>query len=277
MSLKIRRNEPMKIHAQLLLVVGTILTCQPFPAAAADPVPLIRVHAHNDYEHKHPLFDALEQGICSVEADIHLIDGKLLVAHDIRDVNPARTLQSLYLEPMRQRVKQNGGRLYRNGPECKLLIDFKTEGKPTYAVLREVLKEYADILTVFRDGKKETNAITAVLTGDYSREALAADSVRYATGDGKLPDLETNPPANLVPWISENWKAIFKWRDDGPMPDDERQKLKQIVAKAHQQGRRVRFWNSPDRPSFWKELLADDVDLINTDDLPGVQKFLNGR
>jgi hypothetical protein len=267
----------MKIRAQLLLVIGTILTGHLFLASAADPVPLLRVHAHNDYEHRHPLFDALEQGICSVEADIHLVDGKLLVAHDIRDVNPARTLQSLYLEPMRQRIKQNGGRLYRNGPECTLLIDFKTEGKSTYSVLREVLKEYADIFTVFRDGKKETNAITAVLTGDYSREALAADSVRYAAGDGKLPDLDANPPANLVPWISENWKAIFKWRDDGPMPDDERQKLKQIVAKAHQQGRRVRFWNAPDRPSFWKELLADDVDLINTDDLPGVQEFLNGR
>ena len=26
------------------------------------PKPLLRAHAHNDYEHKHPLFDALEQG-----------------------------------------------------------------------------------------------------------------------------------------------------------------------------------------------------------------------
>ena len=35
----------------------------------------------------HPLFDALEQGFCSVEADIHLVDGKLLVAHDLKDVD----------------------------------------------------------------------------------------------------------------------------------------------------------------------------------------------
>lgn len=211
----------------------------------------------------------MEHGYCSVEADINLVDGKLLVAHGMWAVKTNRTLESLYLEPMRQRIKQNGGRLYPNGPECVLLIDFKTAGAPTYAVLREVLKKYADILTVFRVGKKETNAITAILTGGYPRDLLAADKVRYAAGDGKLADLTNNPPATLVPWISENWSPLFKWRASGPMPEDERTKLKEIVAKAHEQGRQVRFWGSPDTPAFWKELLEDDVDLINTDNLGG--------
>ena len=51
-------------------------------------------------------------------------------------------------------------------------------------------------------------------------------------------------------------------------------KLKDIVAQAHQQGRRVRFWGAPDRPVFWSEMLANGVDLINTDDLDGARKFL---
>ena len=45
---------------------------------------LTNAHAHNDYEHTHPLADALEQGFCSIEADIHLVNGKLLVAHDLK-------------------------------------------------------------------------------------------------------------------------------------------------------------------------------------------------
>jgi hypothetical protein len=237
------------------------------------PAPLIRAHAHNDYEHTHPLFDAMAQGYCSVEADINLVNGKLLVAHSLLAVSPDRTLESLYLEPMRRRIKQNGGHLYPNGPECVLLIDFKTAAAPTYAALREVLKQYADILTVFRDGKKETNAITAILTGNYPRDLLAADKVRYAAGDGKLSDLTNNPPATLVPWISEPWGQFFKWRARGPIPAGERLKLKEIVAKAHAQGRQVRWWGSPDKAVFWKELLDDDVDLINTDDLPGYAKF----
>src|SRR5215831_8197157 len=81
---------------------------------AAEPTPLIHTHAHNDYEHKRPLFDALEHGFCSVEADIYLVDGKLLVAHNPWQVKPNLTLQSLYLDPLRERVKKNGGRVYPN-------------------------------------------------------------------------------------------------------------------------------------------------------------------
>src|SRR5215471_5490757 len=92
-----------------LVLVGT--------TAIAGPVPLTRVHAHNDYEHKRPLFDALDHGFCSVEADIYLVDGKLLVAHERQDVKPDRTLERLYLDPIRERVRANGGSVYRAGPE----------------------------------------------------------------------------------------------------------------------------------------------------------------
>src|SRR5215510_7218989 len=109
------------------------------------PVPLAHAHAHNDYQHQRPLFDALDQGFCSFEADVHLVNGQFLVAHDKSQVSPDKTLQSLYLEPLRERVKKNGGRVYSGGPECTLLIDIKTDWKKTYPALREVLKQYSDI------------------------------------------------------------------------------------------------------------------------------------
>ncbi len=63
------------------------------------------------------------------------------------------------------------------------------------------------------------------------------------------------------------------------MPAQERQKLGEIVQKAHAKGRLVRFWGTPDarapaREAVWRELLAAGVDLINTDDLQGLQEFL---
>jgi hypothetical protein len=245
--------------------------------AHAQPAPLIHGHAHNDYQHQRPLLDALDRGFCSVEADIYLVDGQFLVAHDRWQCKPERTLQALYLDPLRELVRKNGGHVYPNGPEFTLLIEFKGDWKTSYPVLREMLKQYASMLTVFRDDKKETNAITVVITGNRSREMFAGESVRYAALDGDLPDLETRDSANLIPWISSNWSQSFKWRSNGPIPEPEKAKLKEIVAKAHEQGRKVRFWGAPDKPAFWTELLNDGVDLINTDDLAGLQLFFAAR
>jgi len=50
--------------------------------------PLLRAHSHNDYAHTRPLLDALDQGFCSVEADIYLENGQLLVGHDKKDLTP---------------------------------------------------------------------------------------------------------------------------------------------------------------------------------------------
>jgi glycerophosphoryl diester phosphodiesterase len=58
------------------------------------------------------------------------------------------------------------------------------------------------------------------------------------------------------------------------MPDDDRKELRRIVKEAHRQGRLVRFWGAPDNIATWRQLRAASVDLINTDDLKGAQKFL---
>jgi hypothetical protein len=243
----------------------------------AGPVPLTRLHAHNDYEHKRPLLDALDHGFCSIEADIYLIDGKLFVAHERREVRPERTLQALYLDPLRQRVKQNAGRIYPNGPEVTLLIDLKSDWTQIYPVLRNVLKDYADILVTFHDGVKQTNAVLAIITGNRSKSMFDGESIRYAAFDGELKDLDPANSPDLIPWISSDWSQSFSWRGTGEMPEPEKQKLDDIVARAHRQGRRVRFWGAPDKPAFWGELLKHNVDLINTDDLEGAEKFLLER
>jgi len=244
---------------------------------SAAPEPLIHAHAHNDYEHSRPLLDALDHGFCGVEADIYLVDGQLLVAHGRNQVKSERTLQSLYLDPLRERVQRNGGRVFTNGPEFTLLIDLKSNWKTIYPVLRATLTNYADVLTTFRDGVKQTNAILVVITGDRAKEMFAGETTRYAGYDGMLTDLDLTVPATVIPWISADWKMSFAWRGDGTMPETEARKLQGIVAKAHAQNRRVRFWGAPDQENFWRAMRAANVDLINTDDLAGVEKFLRNE
>ena len=244
-------------------------------ARAADPLP--QAHAHNDYEHKRPLLDALGHGFCSVEADIYFTNGALLVAHDADKVDPKRTLETLYLDPLRQRVKQNGGSVYPNGPPFMLLIDFKTEAKSTYAALRPVLERYREMLTKFTSSETRTGAVTIVLSGNRPINTVAAERERLVGIDGRLPDLDESPSPHLVPLVSDNWTKYFQWRGQGALSESERSKLKAHVERAHAEGRKIRFWAVPDTEAGWRAMREAGVDLINTDDLAGLQKFLGTR
>jgi len=242
-------------------------------------VPLNRAHSHNDYTQERPLDDALDHGFCSVEVDIHLIKGKLLVAHEADQIQMERTLQSLYLEPLCKRVSENNGWVYPDGPQFTLLIDIKSDAEVTYKALRQVLKEYDGILTTFNSESQIDRAVIAILSGNRSRQIMEQDTLRYSAYDGRLEDLDSKAPPTFIPLISDRWTKYFTWKGEGPMPDEERQKLRVIVKTAHLQGRRMRFWETPDRPSparkaVWRELLLADVDLINTEDLHGLQQFL---
>lgn len=247
--------------------------------AGPAPKPLLRAHAHNDYEHPHPLIDALDQGFCSVEADVHLIAGRLLVGHDPRDLSPQKTLQSLYLDPLKKRVMENGGRVYKGGPTVTLMIDVKSDAATTYAAIKEALKPYDTLLTVFRGDKVEPGAITIIISGNRDRATMAREDVRYAALDGGMNDLtaDPSPSAALVPWVSGPWDKQFKWKGEGAMSDAELTKLKSLVEKAHAQKRIIRFWAIPDNETAWKVLSDAGVDLINTDDLAGVAKFFADR
>lgn len=59
------------------------------------------------------------------------------------------------------------------------------------------------------------------------------------------------------------------------MPKAERARLNKIVKQAHAAGRRVRFWATPESEEMWQELVAADVDHINTDQLEKLNAFLS--
>lgn len=261
------------MFARTILVVVGVLIAKPL---AAEDKPLPRAHSHNDYEHKRPLLDALDCGFCSVEADIWLVKGALLVAHTPLAWDTKRTLEALYLDPLRARAKANKGAIQPGAP-FYLMIDVKTDATETCAALAKVLEKYADILSVTREGKTEVKAVTVVISGNRDQKALAAQKVRFAALDGRPPDLDGDAPAHLIPWVSQSWKALFKWDGTGAMPDAERTKLRDLVAKAHKQGRKVRLWATPENEAVWKELLAAEVDFVNTDKLKELEKFLRDQ
>jgi glycerophosphoryl diester phosphodiesterase len=242
--------------------------------------PLARAHAHNDYLHRRPLADALARGFSSVEADVWLVDGELRVAHDLVDTRPGRTLESLYLRPLQERVDRNRGRVYRSsGLEFQLLVDIKSDGPATYAAIHRALAEHPGLVTSVRGTSVRRRAVSVVISGNRPLEVMRSQAVRYAGYDGRLSDLESGLSSTLMPLVSDNWTKHFSWDGTGTFPAAERAKLRRIVQTAHAAGYRVRFWATPDLPgaaryAVWAELEAAGVDHINTDDLHGLELFL---
>ena len=239
-------------------------------------VALERAHAHNDYQHARPLLDALERGFHSVEADVHLVNGQLLVAHHKDSVDASRTLESLYLAPLRAYVQQHGGRAYEGTQPLILLIDVKSDSEATYRVLSSVLRRYADLFTIFANGDVIEGPVVAIVSGERAIGTMRKARVRFAAIDGRLPDLRdtSRKSHRLMPLISDSWDHVTKWKGEAPAPASVQRDVARIVERAHRHGQLVRFWGTPDNEVVWRLLRDAGVDLIGADDLDALRSFL---
>jgi len=267
--------------AALLLLSAAVLQGHPRAEAGgappSRPVVQLRAHAHNDYLHARPLLDALSFGFCSVEADIWLVDGELLVAHDRSAVDPAKTLEKLYLQPLWERFQANGGRIYPEPAAFTLLIDIKNTGAETFRVLDGRLARYDPMLTHFTNDATAAGAVTVIISGERANDVILASSPRRAGIDGRLSDLDGPLNRHQMPLVSDNWTLHFGWMGRGEMPAADAAELDAVVAKAHGRGMRIRFWNIPQTAAVWSRLYDAGVDLLNADDLGGLYAMLRKK
>ncbi|HZL10819.1 MAG TPA: phosphatidylinositol-specific phospholipase C/glycerophosphodiester phosphodiesterase family protein [Prolixibacteraceae bacterium] len=243
-----------------------------------EKVEVIPAHSHNDYEQNRPLLNALDCNFKSVEADVYSVGDSLFVAHDYDQIKPGRTLRNIYLEPLRKRIEQNKGSVYGNGEEVILFIDIKDDAMKTYQLLDNILKTYANDLTVFENGEKNTGSIMVVVSGNRPFDFMKSQEIRYAGFDGRLKNLDSGISPTLMPVVSDNWTKYFSWNGNGEISAAERLKLKELAAKAKRKGYILRFWGTPNktpeqRIAVWNELKNAEVGLIGADRLTELQQF----
>lgn len=251
----------------LLLFAGTL---------KAQVVPLPHAHAHNDYRHERPLLDALSHGFTSIEADVLLIDGELYVGHDMpQGSHTLPTLKDAYLEPLSRIVHNHRGQVYPDfGGDFYLMIDIKTEAEATYQLLKQQLAAYQSMLSFAENGQYHPGAVTVFLSGNRPIVTLRKESTRMVGIDGRPEDLGKNYASDLMPVISENYYKVIRWNGEGEIPAADYQKLTELTAKAHAEGKKVRLWASPDQENAWATLKKAGVDLINTDRLAELKEYL---
>jgi len=257
-----------------------------------DVIP-IPCHSHNDYWRKVPLFSAIHVGCVGVEADVWFYNDDLLVGHETAALQPNRTFQSLYVNPLvdilaRQNPKTQFYNESRRGvfdtnPDQTLilLVDVKTEGASTF---RKVLEQLEPLrskgwLSTFENGNVHYRQITVVGSGNTPFDVLAENtSYRDAFYDAPLDQLENSKFDSTNSYYSSASfpDAVGRLWFGGIRPGQIRRIRKQL-SEAHRRGLKGRYWDLPAWPihvrnHVWDTLVNEGVDILNVDDLEGAAK-----
>jgi hypothetical protein len=249
--------------------ICTKVATQPSPDAGY----LVMAHSHNDYEHDTPLFEALDQQFYSVEADVWYRSGKVVVSHD--SYSSKGTLQELYLDPLKQRIEDNGGSVYGDGVQFVLWLDLKDGSLGLREGIQHLLETYP-MVSSFQDGTETPGPVLVVLTGnDASKKTYISDyNPRYAVRDSNeyLP----GDPAADGKWqyYALDWSRWIAWQGADEIPAPEGRRLACLIGDIHNKGRKVRFWNSPMNEGFYRAMIQYGADFIGSDDLPPLADFL---
>jgi hypothetical protein len=229
--------------------------------------PLLPSYAHNDYRNQHPLQDALALGYQGVEADYVFAGGKLLVAHARAEARPGRTLEALYLAPLRERVRRCGWVQSPSRPFL-LTIEYKGHELRGYRALREVLGRYAELVGTGRT----PGPVQVVLVGWHPPlPELATESPPLATVQARISRSGLRMPegdSTLVGLVSLDYGKTVRWRGRGALSREDQQIVAHIsAARRVLPGRLVRAHNVPPVPAVYQLLLRSGVDLIGSNDL----------
>ncbi|MGO1949708.1 MAG: hypothetical protein ACTH1D_08745 [Mycobacteriaceae bacterium] len=250
-------------------------SANPAPEGFSTPTSLPQAHAHNDYLHPTPLWDALAQGFTSIEADIWFEDGQLLLGHTQPEATTGpqagRSLEDWYLKPLAEWVRGTGGQVYPDRTEpVRLLVDVKDGGADTLARTEELLASYSDVLTHVEDGQLTPGAVQVVYSGEPPFETIADRPVRYGFYDGRESDLTGTDAldARDMPLVSSTWTDVI----GDPTG---------FVERADGHGADSRVWGVPEtdpvgKRATWAAQLRAGLDVIGTDDLVGLREFLVG-
>ncbi|NCI48161.1 alkaline phosphatase [Sediminibacterium soli] len=235
--------------------------------AAAQHYTTANVHSHNDYEQSMPFTAAWKAGFGSVEADIFLDGGELIVAHDTVQVKKRRTLQQLYLQPLYDCMVRNGGTVYADGKQqLLLLVDIKTETDATLKKLVEVLQQYPALTAAA--------SLKIVVSGNRPQPGQYHNWPEWLLFDGDPGRSYSDAEWKRVGLLSANFARYTKWNGKGRIPEQERKTILALVNDAHTHNRKIRFWNSPDMLNSWYGLMDMGVDYLNTDHIDAISQFL---
>jgi alkaline phosphatase len=244
-----------------LILTGLAANAQPEHYSVAN------AHSHNDYENPVPFYTAYNAGFGSIEADIFLIHGTLLVAHDFKELQKNRSIEDYYIKPLLAFVQKNNGYAFADtSKRLQMLIDIKTGAVNTLDSFIALLKKYPLLIS--------NTSIQWVITGNRPADSTFGSYPSFIWFDGLLFKDYSLQALQKIQMMSDDFKSYSAWRSEGKIPPADLYKLKQAIEKCHAVSKKVRFWDAPDNPTAWSVFIKLGVDFINTDKIEELKSFL---
>ncbi|HWB27209.1 MAG TPA: phosphatidylinositol-specific phospholipase C/glycerophosphodiester phosphodiesterase family protein [Chitinophagaceae bacterium] len=248
----------------ILAVAGSRLTAQPKHYTTAN------AHSHNDYEQPVPFYTAYNAMFGSIEADIFLVKGQLLVAHSFEELKKNRSLEDYYIKPLLTFVQKNNGYPFADtSRRLQMMIDVKTGAVNTLDSLEALLKRYPQVIN--------NSHIHWAISGNRPKDSTWQQCPAFIWFDGVLSKDYNTEALQKIIMMSDDFKSYSQWNGEGEIPAADLEKIKRAITKSHTVNKKVRFWDAPDTPAAWKQFMQLGVDYINTDKIEELANFLNSK
>ncbi|WP_214072157.1 hypothetical protein [Mucilaginibacter sp. dw_454] len=253
----------MKI--KFLLLLSAALTLATFKGVAQAKF----IHSHNDYANNTPFYKAYNNGFNSIEADIFLVDGTLLVSHSDKYLFPDRTLKGMYIDPIAYALRRDTTR------RLNLLIDVKADYKK---ILPALVKELKPLSAYLMSPENPTGRLKILISGNRPQPGDYKDYPTTLWFDDDLIYPHTPAQWDRVGQVSLNFENWSKWKGQGAIAEADRKRLQKTVDSVHTHtGKLVRFWGAPDTQESWDTQVAFGADIIGTDRIEQLSTYLGEK
>ncbi|HDZ06539.1 hypothetical protein LCGC14_0053140 [marine sediment metagenome] len=213
-----------------------------------------KVHSHNDYKQNVPFWKAFGAEVQSIEVDVFYVDDKLMVGHELNEVEQDKTLERLYLYPLKEAIALK----MVSGKPIQLMVDVKTDAYKTLDAIVTSIKEYPTIIN--------NENIKIIISGNRPAIEEYVNYPDYIYFDYQsLEPIEDAKTLDKIAMVSLSFKNYSEWNGKGRLTADDYNMVTAVIDKAHKLKKPFRFWATPDSKSAWKAFANMGVDFINTD------------
>lgn len=228
---------------------------------------------------KDDIWDLLGHGVSSFEVDLMYIYGELFVTPAMPDSagHSFPVFSEAYLFPLYSNLKKNGNSIINSDSrESFILLNIHNEFKKSNKELKSMIGPLKGLIAYQNEGLHE-GKIRFLVKDKSWKDEISKDGFTCLGLVGNEDDLESTLEYFQMPMIELDFTELTTWSGVGNIPFPDFVKIKELVNKVHQKGRKLSIINCPNHKTAWDVLITSKVDFINTNDPINVCNYLIAR